>query len=162
MLVCVVKNLFRWFVAGLEDLVVKTEDDYVDKAVEVASNVPSLASLRSGLREKMLNSYLCDGPNFVKGIEEQYRQLWHRYCDGDIPSETRKKVEIEVLGSHAASTTQDAAADMRMKEVPSAVPNPTIATVTPTPSPTSTLSTTEGETRSKCQKRSPSPLSQPS
>lgn len=77
--------------SGLENLVVQTEDDYVDKAVELASNVSSLASLRLSLREKMLKSYLCDGPNFVKGLEENYRQLWHRYCDGDISSETKRR-----------------------------------------------------------------------
>lgn len=148
-------------VAGLENLVVKTEDDYIDKAVELASDVPSLATLRSGLREKMLNSYLCDGPNFVKGLEEKYRQLWHRYCDGDIPSETRKKAQIEVLG--------DAAADMPMKEVPTAAAAPNLAnqttapSVTPRPSPTSTLSPAEGNGLGEPRrKRSPSPLGQPS
>jgi len=147
----------------LEDLVVKTEDDYVDKAVELASNVASLAVLRSGLREKMLNSYLCDGPNFVKGLEKRYRQLWHRYCDGDIPSETRKKAEMEVLGGRLSSTTGDAT-DMPMKEIPSvAASSQSIATVTPTPSPTSTLSSTEGNNLGEMhKKRSSSPLGQPS
>lgn len=154
--------------AGLENLVVKTEDDYVDKAVELASNVSSLASLRLGLREKMLKSYLCDGPKFVKGLEEKYRQLWHRYCDGgDIPVETTDKAENEALVSRSASTTGDVVTDMPMKEAGAAAPAPnTAAVVTPTPSPTSTLSTTEGnslsETRTKCQKRSPSSLDQPS
>ena len=153
--------------AGLENLVVKTEDDYIDKAVELASNVPSLASLRLGLREKMLKSYLCDGPKFVKGLEQNYRQLWYRYCDGgNIPLEPTKKAENEALASRSASTTGDVVTDLPMKDAGSGAPAPNMATVTPTPSPTSTLSTTEGnslsETRTKCQKRSPSSLDQPS
>jgi protein O-GlcNAc transferase len=153
--------------AGLGNLVVKTEDEYVDKAVELASDVPFLASLRLGLREKMLKSYLCDGPKFVKGLEEKYRQLWHRYCDGgDIPFEVTNKAEKEALVSRSASTTGDVVTDMSMKEAGTAAPAPNTAAVTPTPSPTSTLSTTEGnslsETRTKCQKRSPSSLDQPS
>jgi hypothetical protein len=38
-----------------------------------------LARLREGLRERMLASRLCDGPGFVAGLEETYRQLWHRW-----------------------------------------------------------------------------------
>jgi len=149
---------------GLDNLVVKTEDDYVEKAVELASNVPSLASLRLGLREKMLKSYLCDGPNFVKGIEENYRRLWHRYCDGGISLETNKDAENnEALITSRSTSTFGDVTDLPMKEAGSAALGPTTVT---TPSPTSTLSTTEGnslgETRSKCQKRSPSSPDQPS
>lgn len=156
---------------GLQNLVVKTEDDYVDKAVELASNTLSLASLRLGLREKMLKSHLCNGPNFVKGLEEKYRQLWYRYCDGgNIPFEAMKRAENEALVSRSASTTGDVVTDvvpdMPRKEAGSAAPAPNTATVTPTPSPTSTLSTTEGnslsETRTKGQKRTPSSPDQPS
>lgn len=122
----------------MDDLVVKNEDDYVDRAVELAADVSALASLRSGLREKMLNAHLCDGPNFVKGLEEQYRHLWYRYCEGDVPSETRKmQAELE-------------ARDMAVVKKSSPVAAPA--------APTSTLATTEGDTRTKSQKRSPSPL----
>lgn len=137
----------------MENLVVRTEDDYVDKAVQLASNTSSLAALRNGLREKMLKSYLCDGPKFVRGLEDTYRQLWHRYCDGDVPYETRKKAENNALVSLSAS------ADLSMEAV-STPPQLNSAIVTPTPSPTSTLSMTDGntssETRAKCQKLSPS------
>lgn len=146
---------------GLENLVVKTEDEYVDKAIELASNVSSLASLRNGLRERMLSSYLCDGPKFVKGLEEKYLHLWHRYCDGDVPYETRKKAEDEALVSRSASTTGDVT-DLPMKEAGSAPHQPNAATITSTSSPTSTLSTTEAnrldEARMKFPKLSPSSL----
>lgn len=135
--------LFNLGSAGLENLVVKTEDEYIDKAIELASNVNSLASLRQGLREKMLKSYLCDGPNFVRGLEENYRQLWYRYCDGDVPLEAEKNNEV-TAGEVTIIPTKEAsfAAD----------PN-TATTLTPTtPSTALTLSTTEGN---KCQKVSP-------
>ena len=123
---------------GLEKLVVNTEDDYVNKAMELASDIPLLANLRMGLRERMLKSHLCDGPNFVRGLEENYRTLWLRYCDGGIPSKRCEKAEVEVSVSQSVSTTGDVT-DMQMKEAGSAL-SPNTTTVTPTPSPTSTLS----------------------
>lgn len=143
---------------------VRTEDDYVNKAMELASDIPSLASLRMSLRERMLKSHLCDGPNFVRGLEENYRTLWLQYCDGVSPSERCEKAEAEELVGQSVSTTEDVT-DMQMKEAGSAL-SPNTMTVTPTPSPTSTLSTTEGnslgETGAKCIKRSPSSLGQSS
>jgi predicted O-linked N-acetylglucosamine transferase (SPINDLY family) len=128
---------------GLDNLVVKTEDDYIDKAVELASNVNSLATLRLSLREEMLKSYLCDGPNFVRGLEENYRQLWYRYCDGDVPLEAEKNNE---------ATAGDVTV-IPMKEASFAADPNSATTLTPTtPSTALTLSTTEGN---KCQKLSP-------
>lgn len=71
---------------GLGNLVAKTEDEYVEKAVELASDVEALSSLRMTLRDLMANSPLCDGPNFTLGLEQAYRKMWYQYCQGDVPS----------------------------------------------------------------------------
>ncbi len=34
----------------------------------------------------MSKSPVCDGPNFTLGLESAYRNVWHKYCKGDIPS----------------------------------------------------------------------------
>lgn len=34
----------------------------------------------------MSKSPVCDGPNFALGLESAYRNMWHRYCKGDVPS----------------------------------------------------------------------------
>lgn len=57
-------------------------DAYVDCAVHAASDLQALAGIRAGLRQRMLSSRLCDAPEFVAGLEEVYRSLWHTWLDG--------------------------------------------------------------------------------
>ncbi|KAG0501695.1 hypothetical protein HPP92_001767 [Vanilla planifolia] len=53
---------------GLAHLAAKTEDEYVQMAVKLASNVSTLSELRMSLRDLMLKSPLCDGPKFTKQL----------------------------------------------------------------------------------------------
>ncbi|KAL3695350.1 hypothetical protein R1sor_009426 [Riccia sorocarpa] len=138
---------------GLERLVAKTEDEYVSKSIELASDVNALNTLRLGLRERMVKSHLCDGRNFVAGLESTYRTLWHRYCDGDIPSQSRRKAEAagflsdalagedRATVSRCASSSGELTTDMSMKDAVCTSPN--TGNGTPAPSQTSTLSTNE-------------------
>ncbi|KAL2487105.1 putative UDP-N-acetylglucosamine--peptide N-acetylglucosaminyltransferase SPINDLY [Abeliophyllum distichum] len=71
---------------GLSNLVGKNEDEYVQLAVQLASDVTALSKLRMELRDLMLNSPLCDGPKFIQGLESTYRNMWRRYCKDDVPS----------------------------------------------------------------------------
>ncbi|KAA8518549.1 hypothetical protein F0562_016023 [Nyssa sinensis] len=71
---------------GLGHLVAKTEDEYVQLALELASDVTALSNLRMSLRDLMSKSPLCDGSKFTVGLESTYRNMWHRYCKGDVPS----------------------------------------------------------------------------
>ncbi|KAG6549294.1 hypothetical protein Mapa_009280 [Marchantia paleacea] len=162
---------------GLGRLVAKTEDEYVSKSIDLASDSNMLNTLRLGLRERMLKSHLCDGPNFVRGLETTYRTLWHRYCEGDVPSEARRKAEAEAVAllseallcddrataSRCASSSGELTTDMSMKDAVYASPN--TVNGTPAPSPTSTLSTTEGSSmensRIKSAKRSSNGMASP-
>eukprot|EP00850_Spirogloea_muscicola_P015052 SM000112S23994 [mRNA] locus=s112:225802:238896:- [translate_table: standard] len=65
---------------GLDELIAATEDEYVQLAYDLALNTPKLASLRGGMRERMLSSRLCDGPTFTRNLENTYRHLWSKYC----------------------------------------------------------------------------------
>ncbi|KAJ6791488.1 putative UDP-N-acetylglucosamine--peptide N-acetylglucosaminyltransferase SPINDLY [Iris pallida] len=38
------------------------------------------------LRELMVKSPVCDGAKFARGLESGYRNMWQRYCRGDVPS----------------------------------------------------------------------------
>ncbi|KAH8935464.1 hypothetical protein BDL97_17G028800 [Sphagnum fallax] len=78
----------------LDKLVARTDDEYVRKAIELANDVSALASLRSALRNRMLKSLLCNGQTFMRGLEEKYRSLWHRYCNGYMPSAQHEKEHI--------------------------------------------------------------------
>ncbi|KAF9680848.1 hypothetical protein SADUNF_Sadunf06G0164000 [Salix dunnii] len=71
---------------GLGHLVAKNEEEYVRLALQLASDISALSNLRMGLRDLMSKSPVCDGPNFTLGLETAYRNMWHRYCDGDVPS----------------------------------------------------------------------------
>jgi predicted O-linked N-acetylglucosamine transferase (SPINDLY family) len=55
-------------------------EDYLEKAVALATDLPRLADLRSRLRERLLNSPLCDGPTFTRDLETLYRKLRMNWC----------------------------------------------------------------------------------
>jgi protein O-GlcNAc transferase len=57
----------------------QTADDYVAIATRAAADLPALTMLRAGLRSLLLASPLCDGPGFVRGLEETYRDRWERW-----------------------------------------------------------------------------------
>ncbi|KAK4777548.1 hypothetical protein SAY87_017735 [Trapa incisa] len=84
---------------GLGHLVAKNEDEYVDLAVKLASDVTALSDLRMRIRDLMSESPLCDGQNFTAGLESAYRTMWRRYCKGDMPASRR----LEVLRQEIAS-----------------------------------------------------------
>ncbi|GFZ08888.1 tetratricopeptide repeat (TPR)-like superfamily protein [Actinidia rufa] len=71
---------------GLGHLVAKNEDEYVRLALALASDVTALSNLRLDLRNLMSKSPLCDGSKFTLGLESAYRDVWRRYCRGDVPS----------------------------------------------------------------------------
>lgn len=65
---------------GLKELVAETPSEYVAKAVELAYNRPLLNTLRSTIREKLVNSSLCDVAGFVKELESALRGFWQEEC----------------------------------------------------------------------------------
>ncbi|KAK7284836.1 hypothetical protein RJT34_19589 [Clitoria ternatea] len=81
---------------GLECLVAKNEDEYVQSALQLASDISSLQNLRMSLRDLMLKSPLCDGAKFIQSLESTYRNMWGRYCQGDVPSLRRMELLQEV------------------------------------------------------------------
>lgn len=66
---------------GLTDLIAKTQEDYVNIAVRLASELPKLASLRADLRQQMAASALCDGVQFTRDLEAAYREMWWKWCN---------------------------------------------------------------------------------
>lgn len=43
----------------------------------------------------MSRSPVCDGPKFTLGLESAYRNMWHRYCKGDVPSQRHMEEQPE-------------------------------------------------------------------
>lgn len=66
---------------GRDEWIADTEQEYLDKLVALASDIPALAKTRAGLRDEMLASKLCDAVDFTRRMEHTYRQMWQRYCE---------------------------------------------------------------------------------
>jgi protein O-GlcNAc transferase len=65
---------------GLNAFVASDEASCVTTAARIAGDLPALAALREGLRERMRQSKLCDAAAFAREMEGVYRKMWHRYC----------------------------------------------------------------------------------
>jgi protein O-GlcNAc transferase len=66
---------------GHPEWVAGSEDEYVEKAVALASDLPKLAALRAGLRAEMEASPLMDERAFARKVEQAYREMFARWCD---------------------------------------------------------------------------------
>lgn len=71
---------------GLADLVASDQDHYVRLAAGLASDPSRLATLHSGLRARMAESPLCDGPAYAARFEHAVRGMWREWCgQGQLP-----------------------------------------------------------------------------
>jgi predicted O-linked N-acetylglucosamine transferase (SPINDLY family) len=61
--------------AGLPQLVARSPEDYIARAVALANDLPALAALRTGLRERLAASPLMDGPAFARSVEDAYESM---------------------------------------------------------------------------------------
>lgn len=67
--------------AGLPELIAQTQDEYVRMAVKLGTDLPRLAEIRAGLRQRMQNSPLTDAPRFAKNVGAAYRLMWKKWCE---------------------------------------------------------------------------------
>ncbi len=68
---------------GLEELIARSPERYVETAVAWAGQRRRLAELRPALRDRMRQSPLLDAAGFARNLEEAYRQMWRRWCGSD-------------------------------------------------------------------------------
>jgi protein O-GlcNAc transferase len=71
--ICIASNL------GLPELIARSEDEFVEKATALASDLGRLSELRRGLRSRLEASPLGDAPRFVRHVEAAYRTAWRRF-----------------------------------------------------------------------------------
>ena len=64
---------------GLLELTAEDADSYVDIAVALANDLPRLAQLRGGLRERMKASPLMDAPRFTRNLERAFQEMWRTH-----------------------------------------------------------------------------------
>jgi len=65
---------------GLGQCVATDENDYVGKALALASNPALLREMREGLRERMRSSPLTNGARLTRFLEDAYLKMWEDYC----------------------------------------------------------------------------------
>ena len=68
--------------AGLADMVADNLDDYVGRAVALASDLMRLSELRRRLRDRVAASPLCDGTAFASDLSRLLRHVWAVRCQG--------------------------------------------------------------------------------
>jgi len=68
---------------GVAELVAQDAEDYVRRALELASDLPRLSKLRGTLRERLLGSPLMDEARFARHVEAAYQGMWERFCRED-------------------------------------------------------------------------------
>ncbi len=67
---------------GHAEWIANTEDEYVEKALALAGNLPKLATLRAGLRGKMQTGPLMDEQGFARAVEAAYREMFEKWAKG--------------------------------------------------------------------------------
>ena len=65
---------------GLTETIARDLDEYVRIAVRLAGDLPRLAEIRSGLRQRVAESPLCDGERFARSLLPLLRAVWRRWC----------------------------------------------------------------------------------
>lgn len=79
---------------GLEEFIAASPEDFVAKGARWANDLPALANLRAGLRDRWQNAPARD-PGFVAaGMERALRRMWQRWCAG-LPAQS---FEISAAG----------------------------------------------------------------
>lgn len=65
---------------GLGIFAASTPQEYVAKAVAFAGQLENLAAIRASLRQRLLESDLCDPRRLAREIEAAFRKMWYRWC----------------------------------------------------------------------------------
>jgi protein O-GlcNAc transferase len=65
---------------GLTDWIAETQEQYVELAIQKATDLQSLAELRQQLRGIFTSSVMGDQVAYARAVEQEYRQLWREWC----------------------------------------------------------------------------------
>ena len=64
---------------GLAQWVAKDEQEYEDKAVSFAQDIPTLVNLRMGMRERMQSCAVMDETAFARDVEQAFKIMWQTW-----------------------------------------------------------------------------------
>jgi len=66
---------------GLEELAAKSEDKYCTIIKGLVYSHRRLKALKTGMRDRLISSPLCDAKGFADAVEEAFGTMWKRWCD---------------------------------------------------------------------------------
>ena len=66
--------------AGLDDFIAKDRQGFEDLAVAKAQNIPELSILRTGLRDRLAQSSVCNGAEFAAAFTRAMQDVWRGWC----------------------------------------------------------------------------------
>ncbi|OQA33332.1 MAG: lipoprotein NlpI [Betaproteobacteria bacterium ADurb.Bin341] len=69
---------------GHPEWIARSEEEYIEITVSLASDLGRLMVLREGLRGEMENCALMDEPAFARKVEAAYRQMWVKWCEAEL------------------------------------------------------------------------------
>ena len=70
------------FNSGNSDWITKSWDEYKSKIVELATDIDKLEVIRGGLRQKLLESPLCNGAQYGAHLSIAFREMWNQRVTG--------------------------------------------------------------------------------
>lgn len=66
---------------GLPEFVVDTPEEYVARAIAIATDLLALERIRKDLRARMMQQTALDPHVFIAQVESAFRDAWRRWCD---------------------------------------------------------------------------------
>jgi len=67
--------------AGCDEWIAHTEEEYIEKVVALASDLPRLAEIRRGLRQRVEESVLMDEVGFTRDFEAAMQGMFKNWCE---------------------------------------------------------------------------------
>lgn len=83
---------------GHPEWIAQTEEEYEQKAMALAADLPRLATLRAGLRQEMASSPLMDESGFARKVETAYREMFAKWCEGEQTAQPKLEND-EIAGA---------------------------------------------------------------
>ncbi len=71
--------------ARLDDFVADSPEDYLAKGLRWATDLPALAQLRAGMRDRLRSSVLGRPETVAHALSRAFRSMWQRWCEGLPP-----------------------------------------------------------------------------
>ncbi|MEP5764930.1 MAG: tetratricopeptide repeat protein [Halieaceae bacterium] len=66
---------------GLDEWLVDSAEDYVERGAALAADLDALQELRAGLRARMQSSEFMDQAGFARAMEQAYQDMYQRFLD---------------------------------------------------------------------------------